>query len=224
MINFICRAFAFTLSTMLLHSIAFTQVTYDDVVRGAFQKNKPTTSEAPNNQLSVDQLLNNLYRDRSPNPNTYNQSDDYSNTPSYENYGRPTAAPSAPNYNQRYQQPSYNETPAGRRYRATQQQRNSSGVSANNPDAAWEAVKSSQSYGFKRKMTDLDEYSISEDDLLDPTENGVINVNNIPDSRSYPPPVSASQLPPREEIRCPEGSVLVMEFCMVVPKPEDGNQ
>lgn len=174
----------------LFATSAVAQVTYDSVVNNAIKKNETQTDQHRNNQNSVDQLLNNFYSEPTSNQNTYRQNNPYNTS-------------TTPNYRTQ-QRPSYYDTPAGSRFRATQEQQRSTGaVSANNPDAAWEAVKRSQSYGFKRKMTDLDDYTISEDDLLDATENGQINVNNIPDTTPQP----------LGELCCPDGTSYVFGIC-----------
>jgi len=60
----------------------------------------------------------------------------------------------------------------------------------------------------RSSLPDLEDYSISEDDLLEVTENGVINVNKIPDYRPQREPQA-----PLGELCCPTGTSYFLGIC-----------
>lgn len=182
--------------TSTMSTAALSQVTYDDVVSGAIKRNDTQPNQAPNSSTSVDQLLNNIYGDRQSNTNSSTNG----------NYNDAYVPPLPPARTQR-QQSDYDNSPAASRFRATQQQSQAPSLSANNPNAAYEAVKRSQPYGRKRAV-DLDDYSISEDDLLDATTDGVIDVNKIPDERP-----TARSSTPLGELCCPDGTSYYLGIC-----------
>ena len=79
----------------------------------------------------------------------------------------------------------------------------SSGLSARDPDAAWESVKRASPSGYRQKsMSELDEYAISEDDMLDVTGRST--------ARSDP---ARRKQEPMGELCCPAGTDYYFGIC-----------